>query len=200
MKSLSNIMRAKKSGGTDYTRRKLVFIDGTSVTITVAEDTPSGEVRVTVAASVGTSFPGYYGSAPPGNSGVGSAGSSGLVSRGDHYHPAIATMLRSAYNYINNSSVSQVDVSTGWTPYLWLADLYASASNLIQFGIAVGASSYSYSAHQWDNGGSSGAVIAYPMEAGGGNWSVSEWSTTRVRVAGSAEVLQTAGFFVLGSI
>ena len=47
---------AKNSGATVGTRRKLNFIEGTNVTLTVADDPGNEEVDVTVAASGGTFF------------------------------------------------------------------------------------------------------------------------------------------------
>src|ERR1043165_5408715 len=52
LKSLKSIIR-KNSAGSEFKRRRVNFIEGSNVTLTVADDSANNEVDVTIAASSG---------------------------------------------------------------------------------------------------------------------------------------------------
>lgn len=80
----STITVRKNSGSDVGTRPRLNFIEGSNITITVADDSADNEIDITITSTAGGANPS---NADPQPTGYVSAGTSTDYSRGDHSHP-----------------------------------------------------------------------------------------------------------------
>jgi len=183
-----NINARKGTAGSGSLYGKVVFVEGTSISMTVDDTTDPNEFRITIAAS--GAFPGYYGSAPPASSGSGSAGSSSLVSRGDHYHPASTTAFQVHYVQATSASRTSFGQNPGFTPLLLLLNYErVGVSNCYGFGVGTGSSQQQYQSF-------GGAIFLGKIANATTDWAISSFTSSAVTISGGSTTCVLAEFIL----
>jgi len=141
-----------------------------------------------------------YGGIPPADTTGGSAGSSSSVSRSDHRHPLSSSYAVQKATTTFSGSGGPVDITTGFTPRFWYWAWTDSNSNHgTGFAVGTGAGEQGHSSH--DTGGNaagtsgSGRVMDGVFDSD--YWTVTEFSTTRVRATRQAGTNTISGVAVV---
>lgn len=182
----------EEQGQTTYATEKVVFIEGSLISIAVDGTSDPTELRVTIACSLG-----YYSSAPSRDTSSGSAGVSALVARGDHYHPGVEYNVQTGVAFGSGYSFS-----TGVTTPRALLCLYASSSGIACSSLGFALNGGVYGCIEWLSGGSAAhpnvqsSRIAYNGD--GTYWNITSWTPN---IAGNRVTGTSAGaanFIVIG--
>jgi hypothetical protein len=119
----TGVLEFQKAGVTQGTRPKVNFIDGSNVTVTVADDAGNNRVNVTIAA---TGPRAYFGGPMLKDAATQSPGVNAAVARGDHQHPVFTDGLALAasglpttgngnwVNILQNVAVPHCGISAWW--------------------------------------------------------------------------------------